>query len=62
MKKNVCIDCKSESQNHGVVAEWEKMDLEKAYQVLAKLLSEDQDYEVKFILTRKDDENGVPVH
>ena len=29
--------------------------IEKVYQVLAKLLSEDEDYEVKFIVSRKED-------
>lgn len=32
------------------------MDIEKVYQLLAKLLSEDQDYEVKFKISGKDDE------
>ena len=30
------------------------MNIEKVYQLLARLLSEDEDYEVRFIVTRKD--------
>ena len=33
-----------------------KPNIERIYQVLAKLLSEDEDYEVKFTITRKEDE------
>ena len=31
------------------------MDIEKIYQILAMFLSEDKDYEVKFIISRKED-------
>ena len=32
------------------------MDIEKVYQLLAKLLSEDEDYEVRFKIARKEDD------
>ena len=32
------------------------VDIEKIYQSLAKYLSEDKDYVVKFIITKKEDE------
>jgi hypothetical protein len=32
------------------------VDIEKIYQLLAKLLSEDEEYEVNFKISRKDDE------
>ena len=35
---------------------WEDLDLQKVYDVLAKLLSQDKDYTVKFTVTRKEDE------
>ena len=32
---------------------WEKLDLQKVYDLLGKLLSEDQDYKVTFTLIKK---------
>ena len=35
--------------------DWNKLNIPKMYDLLARLLSEDADYEVKFIVTRKED-------
>ena len=35
---------------------WDKFDLQKAYDLLATLLSEDQDYKIKITITGKKEE------
>ena len=49
MKKNINV---KEAQTPNVIG---KVDTEKMYQMLGKLLSEDQDYEVKFTVTKKEE-------
>ncbi len=39
--------------------DWSKLDLQKVYDLLGKLLSENSDYEIRFKVRRKDEENGI---
>ena len=47
--KPLCDGCKECEKG------WEKLDLQKVYDLLAKLLCEDKDYEIKFTVTRKEE-------
>ena len=56
---------KSQSQDNDHVScgtDWGKLDVNKVYQLLCKLLSEEQDYEVRFTVTRKDECYGAYVY
>lgn len=56
-KCNDCMKCKSIVNEDGTVGRkrWQDLDVQKIYDLMGKLLSEDKDYEVKFTVTRKED-------
>ena len=55
---NNCIKCKSVVNKDGTVGmkRWQDLDVRKVYDLLAKLLSEDKDYQIKFTTKKKEGE------
>ena len=49
-------ECSSSMDTANDLKGWEKLDLQKVYDLLGKLLSEDLDYKVTFTLTKKIEE------